>query len=108
MRLPHMLGLSLALDLLLTGKQIDAKKALKCGLVDQLFSATQSVKLDNGMNSCYQYQWLSELTACLKARKIGKQKFILKEIRKDTSSPVESRVPDFSQITEESIEYRQG
>lgn len=104
MRLPHMLGLSPALDLLLTGKQIDAKKALKCGLVDQLFSATQSVKLDDGMNSYYQYQWLSELIACLKARKIGKQKFILKEISKDVSSPVQSRIPDFSQITEESIE----
>ena len=104
MRLPRVIGLSLALDFLLTGKQVNAKKALKYGLVDQLFSATQTIKPDNNTSSSYQYQWLPELTACLKARKIGKHKFILKQIRNDASSLVQSKLPDFSQITEESIE----
>ena len=102
MRLPHVIGLSLALDFLLTGKQVDAKKALKYGLVDQLFSATQTIKPGNNTSSSYQYQWLPELTACLKARKIGKHKLNLKQIRKDGS--VQSKMPDFSQLTEESIE----
>lgn len=104
MRLPHMLGLSVALDFLLTGKQVDAKKALKYGLVDQLFSATQSIKQNNDKSSCYQYQWLPELTGCLKARKIGKRKVVLRKIKKDMSSLGQSKVPDFSQLTEESIE----
>ena len=101
MRLPHMLGLSLALEFLLTGKQVEAKKALKCGLVDHLFTCTQSVKIENVTSSSYQYQWLPELTKCLMARKIGRHKFILKKIRKD--DPVEMKVPDFSQLTEESV-----
>lgn len=101
MRLPHMLGLSSALDFLLTGKQVDAKKAVKCGLIDQLFSATQSIKLDNGG---YQYEWLPELTTCLKAREIGKQKFILKKVKVDVSSLLQNKLPDFSQVTEDSLE----
>ena len=104
MRLPHVIGLSLALEFLLTGRQVDAKKALKYGLVDQLFSATQTIKPDNDKSSSYQYQWLPELTACLKARRIGRHRFVLKEIRKDGSPLVQSNVPDFSQITAESIE----
>lgn len=104
MRLPHMIGLSLALEFLLTGKQVDTKKALKFGLVDQLFSATQTIKLDNNKGNSYQYQWLPELTACLKAKRIGRHTFILKEIRKDGPSLVQNKVPDFSQITAESIE----
>lgn len=100
MRLPHVLGLSLALDFLLTGKQVDARKGLKHGLVDQLFSATQNVKVANS-TSVYHYQWLPELTTCLKSRKIGRHKFILKNFRKD--SIVESKVPDFSHVTEESL-----
>ena len=104
MRLPHVIGLSLALEFLLTGKQVDAKKALKYGLVDQLFSATQTIKPDNNKGSSYQYQWLPELMACLKAGRIGRHKFVLKEIKKDGSSLVQSKAPDFSHITAESIE----
>ncbi len=33
-RLPRLIGIAKALDLILTGKQVDAKKALKLGLVD--------------------------------------------------------------------------
>lgn len=99
MRLPHILGLSLALEFLLTGKQVNGMKALEYGLVHTLFSATQSVKLVESGN--YHYQWLPELTTCLKARKIGRRKFILKTIRRDTTEG--SKVPDFSQVTEESL-----
>ena len=98
MRLPHMLGLSLALEFLLTGKQIDAKKALRYGLVDHLFTCTQSVKIEN---TSYQYQWLPELTKSLMAQKIGRHKFILKKIREN--HPVEIKAPDFSHLTEESV-----
>ena len=100
MRLPRVIGLSSALEFLLTGKQVDANKALKYGLVDCLFSATQTVKPDDNTSGSYQYQWLPELTTCLKARMIGKRKFSLKQIRGDASL----EMPDFSQITVESIE----
>lgn len=104
MRLPLMLGLSVALDLLLSGKQIDAKRALRCGLVDQLFSATQSIKTGHDTNGSYQYQWLPKLTTCLKARKIGKRKFTLKQISNDSVLLVENKVPDFTHVTEKSLE----
>ena len=35
-RLPRLIGVQAALDLMLTGKQVDAKKALKLGLVDDV------------------------------------------------------------------------
>ena len=35
-RLPRLIGLQAALDLLLTGKQLDGKRALRAGLVDEL------------------------------------------------------------------------
>ena len=35
-RLPRLIGVPAALDLILTGKQIDAKKALRLGLVDEI------------------------------------------------------------------------
>src|SRR6202012_1131708 len=35
-RLPRLIGLQAALDLLLTGKQIDGKRALRAGLIDEL------------------------------------------------------------------------
>ena len=103
MRLPRVIGLSSALEFLLTGKQVDAKKALKYGLIDCLFSATQTVKPDDNTSGNYQYQWLPELTTCLKARTVGKRKFSLKQIRRDASL-VQGELPDFSQITVESVE----
>jgi 3-hydroxyacyl-CoA dehydrogenase/enoyl-CoA hydratase/3-hydroxybutyryl-CoA epimerase len=38
-RLPRLVGVQSALDLLLTGKQIDAKRALRMGLIDELVPA---------------------------------------------------------------------
>ena len=99
MRLPLKVGLSSALDLLLTGKQIDAKKAIKCGLLDQLFTATDSVKTSGGK---YQYEWLPEITACLKKGRIGKKPFILKDMKKDELVQAQ-KVPDYSHLTADSI-----
>jgi 3-hydroxyacyl-CoA dehydrogenase / enoyl-CoA hydratase / 3-hydroxybutyryl-CoA epimerase len=39
-RLPRLIGIQSALDLLLTGKQIDGKRALRVGLIDELVPAT--------------------------------------------------------------------
>jgi len=39
-RLPRLIGLQTSLDLLLTGRSFDSKKALKCGLADKIISQT--------------------------------------------------------------------
>ena len=39
-RLPRLIGLQASLDLLLTGRSYDSKKALRCGLADRVFSQT--------------------------------------------------------------------
>jgi len=38
-RLPRLIGLRAALDLMLTGKQLDARRALKAGIVDEVVAA---------------------------------------------------------------------
>ena len=38
-RLPRMLGLTASLDLLLTGKQLDARRALRVGLIDRMITS---------------------------------------------------------------------
>lgn len=43
-RLPRLIGVTAALDLILTGKQVDAKRALKLGIVDDVVS--QDILLD--------------------------------------------------------------
>ena len=40
-RLPRLIGIAQALDLILTGKKVDGKKALKLGLVDDLVPENQ-------------------------------------------------------------------
>ncbi|WP_319783931.1 fatty acid oxidation complex subunit alpha FadJ [Oceanisphaera sp. IT1-181] len=46
-RLPQLVGLTTALDMMLTGKQLRAKQALKCGLVDDMVPA--SILLDTAI-----------------------------------------------------------
>jgi len=99
-RLPLKVGLSSALDLLLSGKHISAKNAIKCGLVDQLFTATNSVKSPGGQ---YQHEWLPEITTCLRKGRVGKRQFTLKSLRKDGLSQVQ-KVPDFSHMTADSLD----
>ena len=41
MRLPHVVGLTMALDLMLTGERIDAKRAYEVGLVSRLVEPTE-------------------------------------------------------------------
>ncbi|MBI3609683.1 MAG: enoyl-CoA hydratase/isomerase family protein [Nitrospirae bacterium] len=40
-RLPHLIGLSASLDLLLTGKQLDARRAERIGLVDRVITSKE-------------------------------------------------------------------
>jgi 3-hydroxyacyl-CoA dehydrogenase/enoyl-CoA hydratase/3-hydroxybutyryl-CoA epimerase len=40
-RAPRLIGIPAALDIILTGKQLDAKKAAKCGLVDEAVPVNQ-------------------------------------------------------------------
>ncbi|MGO4999151.1 fatty acid oxidation complex subunit alpha FadJ [Oceanisphaera sp. W20_SRM_FM3] len=46
-RLPALVGLTTALDMMLTGKQLRAKQALKCGLVDDMVA--ESILLDTAI-----------------------------------------------------------
>lgn len=46
-RLPKLVGLTTALDMMLTGKQLRAKQALKCGLVDDI--VPESILLDTAI-----------------------------------------------------------
>ena len=46
-RLPQLVGLTTALDMMLTGKQLRAKQALKCGLVDDMVA--ESILLDTAI-----------------------------------------------------------
>lgn len=46
-RLPRLVGLPTALDMMLTGKQLRAKQARKCGLVDEVVA--QSILLDTAI-----------------------------------------------------------
>lgn len=43
-RLPRLIGIAQALDLILTGKKVDGKKALKLGLVDDLVPENQLIE----------------------------------------------------------------
>lgn len=51
-RLPRLVGLPTALDMMLTGKQLRAKQALKCGLVDDMVPV--SILLDTAINMARQ------------------------------------------------------
>src|SRR5690606_4937999 len=42
-RLPRLLGLAQSLDLMLTGKQLDAKRALRAGLVDEVVPSSMLI-----------------------------------------------------------------
>ena len=51
-RLPRLVGLTTALDMMLTGKQLRAKQALKCGLVDDM--VPESILLDTAITMARQ------------------------------------------------------
>lgn len=51
-RLPRLVGLTTALDMMLTGKQLRAKQALKCGLVDDMVPV--SILLDTAITMARQ------------------------------------------------------
>ena len=70
-RLPYLIGLRRAISLIVSGQSIGAKKALQFGIVDALWSETQSHSKQFG----YEYDWIEELLQCIKKRKIGKRKF---------------------------------
>jgi enoyl-CoA hydratase/carnithine racemase len=47
-RLPRIIGLGRALDLLLTGDRIDANEAYRCGLVTRVASAPEALRAETG------------------------------------------------------------
>ncbi len=50
-RLPHLIGLSAALDLLLTGKQLDARRAERIGLLDRIMTSKEiAIQADSFMS----------------------------------------------------------
>ena len=88
-RLPRLIGFRQALKILVTGKGIDGKKALKMGVVDSLWPDTQTVLKSaaegKGRGAVYDYQWLSSLINCIESREIGRKVFVVDK-RTDTTA----------------------
>jgi 3-hydroxyacyl-CoA dehydrogenase/enoyl-CoA hydratase/3-hydroxybutyryl-CoA epimerase len=84
-RLPRLVGLVKALDLILSGKTLAAKQARKCGMVDELAPAEYlvevAVRMLAGGKRRSQNHWLTNnlLVAALLARKLQSQ--LLKKTR---------------------------
>lgn len=96
-RLPRLIGLRQALPLLVSGQSVDGKKALKLGIVDQLFSRTQTLSKSSASGHCggyYDYQWLAGLLACIEQEKIGKRSFLVQ--KRETDATAVSSVVDAS------------
>ena len=52
MRLPHIVGLSMALDLMLTGERIDATRAYEIGLVSRLGLPPVAIPVRESQSGC--------------------------------------------------------
>lgn len=88
MRLPRLIGFRRAVEMVVTGQSIDGKTALKLGVVDQLFTDTQTVlksALHGDGSTVYEYQWLSSLLSCLGRGEIGGKVFVIAP-RSDTAA----------------------
>lgn len=86
--MPRLIGFRKAVEMIVTGQAIDSKKAINLGLVDELFTNTQTV-LKSGLrddgNAFYEYQWLSGILMCIENRVIGKKPFTITQ-HKDTTA----------------------
>jgi 3-hydroxyacyl-CoA dehydrogenase len=83
-RLPRLIRLKDAIQLLVTGRSINAKAAHKIGLVDALFSNTSSQLYSNeGEGVCgMKLAWMKELRECLAQGTIGRRAFCIKKHQK--------------------------
>lgn len=104
MRLPYLIGLRQSLPMLLTGSPIDPKKALKLGLMDDLWANTRSTRNKEGEKTKYHYQWIPKLTECINTGRIGRKSFPLIQqlsntgrIRKEQLGSMEISLPDLSE-----------
>lgn len=96
-RLPYLIGLRRAISLIVSGQSIGAKKALQFGIVDALWSETQSHSNQFG----YEYDWIDELLQCIKKRKIGKRKFEITQRNKEVN--LSRKSVHLPQLSEESL-----
>lgn len=76
LRLPYLIGLRQSLPIILTGSPIDPKKALRLGLMDDLWRDTHSIHSKEGKQK-FHYQWIPELTSCINSGRIGNKTFPL-------------------------------
>lgn len=93
MRLPRLIGFRKALPFLVSGQAMNSKTALKLGVVDHLFSKTQTISTSAGCTEAsYDYQWLSSILLCMESRKIGSKPFVVK--KRDSGATAVSAVVD--------------
>ncbi len=77
-RLPRLIGMRKALEILLTGNPVKAHKAHSIGLVDLLMSDTHTLSTSTGEKSCsYDYKWLVSLLSLIERKAIGKREFLV-------------------------------
>ena len=83
MRLPRLIHMKAAIQMIVTGMVVDSRKALKLGIVDVLFKSTTTATLgDDGM----MLGWMKELVQCVQRGRIGKRAFLLDRQTKPHSS----------------------
>ena len=105
-RIPYLIGLRKALPVLLTGDPITSKRALQLGLVDALWTRTQSISPESSSKNsspsiCYKYEWIEELTECIQAGRIGKKKL---NVQLANSGPLcENITVNPPEVSEESL-----
>lgn len=94
-RLPRLIGFPRSLPLLVTGKTVTAKEALRIGLVDMLWTQTET-EIQNGPS----YAWRNELMSCIETGAIGRKRLpIQKRVLKD-----EVAMPELTSPTTEELE----
>ncbi len=80
--MPKLIGFNKALQLIVSGQAVDAKSALKLGIIDQLLPNSQTVlksahTRDGTMT--YDYQWLTCVLSCMEGKKIGRKPFAIRK-----------------------------
>ncbi len=83
-RLPRLIGMKRALEILLTGNPVKAYKAHCIGLVDLIMPDTHTLVNSTGdQKSSYDYKWLVSLLSFIERKAIGKREFLVGSTRTD-------------------------